>query len=196
MTLATRPTSQLSRRYAQALLDTALDKKAERDVSSDMADVAVMLERQDVLADFVAAPLYSKEEQFKAIDALGKKAKFHKLTINFLKMLADNKRLPALLEMTTAYKQALREHNDEVFVGVQTAYELNKTQMSDLGKTLKKALGQDIEIRQQVDESLLGGMVVTVGSVMIDDSIKGKLERLKLKMKSGTNENNQLKEVG
>lgn len=196
MTAATRPTSQLSRRYAQALLDTALENKAEKDVSSDMADLNEMLEREDVLADFVSAPLYSKDEQFKALEALGKKAKFHKLTVNFLKTLAENKRLSALYEVTLAYRQACREHNNEVFVDVQTAYELNKAQMSDLEKALKKTLGQDIEVRQNVDDSLLGGMIVTVGSVMIDDSVRGKLERLKLKMKTGTNENSQLKEVG
>jgi len=196
VTSMTRPVSPLCRRYAQSLLKTALDNKAESNVSKDMEDIGAMLERDDVLSDFVDTPIYSRKDQMAVIEAIAKKAKFHKLTVNFLKTLVDNKRLSSLANMVHAYQTVLREHNDEIAVNVRTAYELKKAQLDELTKTLKTTLGKNVILTQNVEKDLLGGMVVTVGSVMIDDSVKGKLERLKLNLKTGTNENANMKEVG
>ena len=194
MTTAQRPTSQISRRYAQAFLDMAIEAKAVDSITSDMNDLRGLMDEK-VFADFIASPLYGKDEQFKVIAVLGKKAKLHKLTVNFLKTLSDNKRLSDLSEILIAYTQVLRKHKGELYVDVQTAYELDKTQVSDLSKSLTKALGANVEIHQETDKDLIGGMVVTVGSVMVDDSIRGKLEKLKLKMKSGSNENIEFKKA-
>ncbi|MGE4314300.1 MAG: F0F1 ATP synthase subunit delta [Pseudobdellovibrionaceae bacterium] len=196
MTHAPRPTSLLARRYAQALLDIAVEKKSESAVESDMGDLAAMLSEGGPLSAFIKAPTVSREDQIAVIEALAKKAKFAAHTTNFLKTLAENKRLADLPEIIRAYTQAAQALKGEMNVMVTTAYPLSAAQKKQLTGTLSKTLGQDVALIEETDPSLLGGMVLNVGSIMIDDSLKGKLERLKLNMKSGNNDNRQMEKVG
>ena len=117
--------------------------------------------------------------------ALAQKAKFQTLTANFLGVLAQNRRLPALGAVIGAFQSELRRRRGEVEAKVETAFALNPAQTNALQEQLSKAMGTNVTLNVEVNRDLLGGLVVTVGSRMIDDSVRRKLEKLQRTMNSG-----------
>ncbi|MBL4589683.1 MAG: ATP synthase F1 subunit delta [Alphaproteobacteria bacterium] len=187
--------SPIASRYANAFLDVIADKKAEKAVASDIESIKSMYADSDVLADFTKDVTVSRADQLKTIDALAKKAKFHEITANFLKLLAKNNRLVDLVEMINAYDVALDIRLGNTVVNVATPFPLKAAQEKKIKAELDKALGANIQIVSEIDKTLIGGVVITVGSKMIDDSVKGKLERLTRAMKSQSGTNNQIKKA-
>ena len=112
-------------------------------------------------------------------------------------MLAQNRRLNALPQVINAMKAEMRNRRGEVEAKVVSAFALTPAQTNALQKDLSKAMGTNVTLSVEVDKELLGGMAVTVGSQMIDDSVRSKLDRLKRAMSSGSNQNQvKLEEVG
>lgn len=185
MSTNTSSSGAVARRYATALIETGIDAKALESIEKDMADICAMTCGSDDLKDLLFSPLYSREDQKKALAALADKAKFNALTTNFLLLLADNRRLAALPAIYERFCDELSTRRGEVKAQVQTAFALSDAQAKEVQKSLSAALGQDVALDVQTNADLIGGMVVTVGSKMIDDSVKRKLERLKQAMKSG-----------
>lgn len=193
MTTKNAASSAAARRYATALIDTALESKALDAIEKDLGDLSAMISASDDLQDVLHSPLFKRAEQGKALTALADKAKFHDLTKNFLSLLAENRRLPILEGVIGAVKLEIAARRGEINARVQTANALSAAQTKDLQKSLSDAMGQNVTLDVEVNKDLIGGMVVTVGSRMIDDSVKRKLERLKQAMKSGANQNAQAK---
>lgn len=186
----------VAKRYAAALLDMAAEAKIVEKVEQDLLDLQAMLEASDDLQRLVSNPLMTREQQQKAIMALSEKAKFQVLTANFLGVLAENRRLPAIGAMIGAFRNELRRRRGEIEAKVQTAFALTPAQTKKLQEELSKSMGTHVTLAVEVNRDLLGGMVVTVGSRMIDDSVRRKLEKLRRAMNTGTNTNEtQLKEV-
>ncbi len=180
------PVSSVAKRYAGSLLDMAEDKKIVEKVESDIETLkAMMLESQD-LVDALVTPLVSKKEKQDVLLALAKKAKMQGLTSNFLGVLADNGRVFMIREIIRGFEQMLRERRGQVDANVESAVALTPAQTKKLQEELSKAMGSSVALNVSVNEDLLGGMVVTVGSKMIDDSVRRKLERLQLTMSTGT----------
>jgi F-type H+-transporting ATPase subunit delta len=125
--------------------------------------------------------------------ALSEKAGFQKETKNFLMLLAHNRRLPLLESMVLAFQEEMAKRRGEVTAHVQTAFALSPEQTRQIQDTLASSLAQKIILNVSIVPSLIGGMIVTVGSQMIDDSVKRKLERLERAMKSNSNQNETLK---
>ncbi len=175
--------SGISGRYAVALYELALESKALEAVESDLSTLKAMLDESADLRDLVASPLYSRDQQTAAIEAVAKAAKLGDLTVKFLGVLAANRRLGALGSTIAAFEKLTAHHRGEVRASVVSARKLTKTQLGNLEKKLKLAVGQDILIDASVDESLLGGLTVKVGSRLIDDSLKTKLDNLAIAMK-------------
>ncbi|NVJ70359.1 MAG: F0F1 ATP synthase subunit delta [Alphaproteobacteria bacterium] len=175
--------SGISGRYAVALFELALESKALEAVESDLSTLKAMLDESADLRDLVASPLFSREQQSSAIDAVAKAAKLGDLTVKFLGVLAANRRLGALVSTIAAFEKLTAHHRGEVRASVTSARKLTKKQLGDLEKKLKLAVGHDVIIDASVDESLLGGLTVKVGSRMIDDSLKTKLDNLAIAMK-------------
>ncbi len=166
-------------------------------VETDLQELAKMIEGSPELGKLIANPLISRGQQREGIMALANKVKFQKLTGNFLGVVADNRRLDMLPHMIEAFQKELRKRRGEVEAKVETAYVLTPAQTDALQKQLSKAMGTNVTLNVEVNKELLGGMVVTVGSRMIDDSVRRKLERLQRTMSAGSNENQtKLKEVG
>lgn len=174
--------SLVSSRYADALLDLAEAKKAVPKVHKDLTELKAMIEASEQLQLFVDSPLVSKKEQLNVIDALVKKAKFQSLTHNFLGTLIENRRLGALLNIIERFFALASQRSGEIIVQVKTAHALDKAQEKEISALLSKELGKDIVVDAKVDPSILGGMIVKVGSQMIDDSVLRKLERLKAEL--------------
>lgn len=190
-------TSLVASRYASALLDMAEEAKLIDKVEKDMQELSAMIAESDDLRSLIENPLMNRGQQRDGILGIVEKAKLQQLTGNFLGVVSDNRRLAALPQIIKKFVEELRRRRGEVEAKVETAFALSPAQTDALQKELTKAMGTNVTLDVAVDEDLLGGMVVTVGSRMIDDSVRRKLERLQRTMSSGSNENQtQLKEVG
>jgi F-type H+-transporting ATPase subunit delta len=183
-------------RYATALLDMAEEAKSIESVEKDLLELEKMILASEDLQSLLQNPLIGQEKQEKALSAIADKAKFNKLTKNFLGVLAQNRRLSAALGIVGAVRKELYKRRGEVEAKVQTAYALSASQTKTLQQELSKVMGSNVTLEVEVDKDLLGGMIVTVGSTMIDDSVRRKLEKLGRAMGASSNENIQLKEVG
>ena len=175
--------SGISGRYAVALFELALESAALKAVESDLTTIKAMLDESADLRDLVASPLYSRDQQSKAIASVADAAKLSEITVKFLGVLAANRRLGALGSTISAFEALLSHHRGEVKANVVSAHVLSKKQLADLEAKLKLAVGRDVTIDASVDESLLGGLTVQVGSRMVDDSLKTKLDNLAIAMK-------------
>src|SRR5690606_21016882 len=116
------------------------------------------------------------------------KAKFNKLTVNFLMVLSANRRLNVLAGVIGAFRGELARRRGEIRVSVETVQEMTAAQVKSLQAGLSKAVGAEVAIDARINPAILGGMVLTVGSHMIDDSVARKLERLKHSMNKSSNE--------
>lgn len=175
--------SGISGRYAVALFELALDAKALKAVEADLASLKEMLAESDDLRALVTSPLVSRDDQSKGITQVAEAAKLSDLTVKFLGVLATNRRLGALTTTIRDFEKLVAHHNGEVNAEVVSAIKLTKTQITALTKQLKAAIGRDVAIDAKVDETLLGGLRVKVGSRMVDSSLKTKLDNLAIAMK-------------
>jgi len=200
---ASNASSTVVTRYANALLDLAVDSKKADKILVDLTELGAMLDGSDDLAAIVISPLIDKSEQQKALLALADKAKFQDLTKNFLGLLAQKGRVSALSAVIRAYQREFAKAQGQISASVTTAQKLSAKQEKDLQASLCEMTGSDVVLDIQVDPSILGGMIVTIGSHMIDSSVSRKLVRLKNAMVSGAqaqaglgaNENPALKEA-
>lgn len=196
MASASSDTNLIATRYAVSLLDMADDAGVSKKVESDMKDLAAMIDGSGDLRALLANPLISEAQKKAAILEIAKKARLDILTVNFLGVLTENGRLAILPSVVRAVKREVNRRRGDIEAHVQTAYALTKAQTEKLQKELTQQMGANVTLDVKVNKDLLGGMIVTVGSRMIDDSVRRKLERLGRAMSSGSNTNQQLKEVG
>ncbi len=170
-------------RYASALFDLA-DTAGKLDaVEKDLATLGALLQESADFATLVESPVISRDEQMAAVAGVAKVQGFIEMVGNFLGVLAKNGRLAHLAGTIKNFNALLSHSRGEVSAKVVSAKALSKKQHDALKKSLKEALGQDVAIEALVDETLLGGLTVQVGSRMVDSSLKSKLENLKVTMK-------------
>ena len=142
-----------------------------------------MLDESADMRSFVDSPVYGRAEQTSAVLAVAKAAKLGDLATKFLGVLAANRRLNILSSVIAGFAQFMSHHRGEVTAQVTSADELSDAQLKELKKELMASVGHDVTIDAVVDESLLGGLVVKVGSLMVDSSLKTKLDNLAIAMK-------------
>lgn len=170
-------------RYATALFELALDGDVIDPVASDLARLQAMIDDSGDLRRLIESPVFSRDEQSRAMDAVLEKAGISGLVRNLVGVVAANRRLFALETMISAYRALLSRHRGEVEAEIITAMTLSDAQSAALEEALRQSLGANVAITTEVDPELLGGMVVRVGSLMVDSSLSSKLERLQLAMK-------------
>jgi len=175
--------SGISGRYAVALFELALEEKALKTVESDLANLKTLLQESADLRELVTSPLFSRDDQSKGVTGVAEAADLSALTVKFLGVLAANRRLDTLSAAIDSFEKLLAHHKGEVNAEVVSAHSLTKTQLAALKKQLKAAVGRDVAIDASVDETLLGGLRVKVGSRMVDSSLKTKLDNLAIAMK-------------
>jgi F-type H+-transporting ATPase subunit delta len=175
--------SGLAERYAAALFELA-DERHELDaVAGDLRELRAMLLASGDLLRMVRSPVLTRAEQGKAMAAITADAGLSKLTSDFIAVVALNRRLFAVSAVIEAYLAKLAERRGEVTAEVTAAQPLSDAQQSSLTEQLRRVVGTRIAIDVRVDPSLLGGMIVKIGSRMVDGSLKGRLQRLQLSMK-------------
>ena len=170
-------------RYALALFDLALAEKKLPVVEKDLKRFHALLEGSDDLSRMVASPVFSTDEQVRAIGAVLKKAKIAGLVGNFMRVVAQNRRAFAMPQMLVAFQKLLADHRGEETAEVSVAAKLSASQTKELKAAIKSAVGKDVDLQVTIDPSLLGGMIVKIGSRQIDTSLRTKLSSLKLALK-------------
>jgi F-type H+-transporting ATPase subunit delta len=175
--------SGVAGRYATALFELALEEKALATVEQDLNRFASALDAVEDLRRLVRSPVFTAEEQQRAIAAILDKMEIEGLTANFLKLIARNRRLYAAPDMIKAFRALLARHRGQASAEVTSALSLTEGQLRALQTALKAALHKDVQLDQKVDATLLGGLVVKVGSRMVDSSLRTKLNSLKQTMK-------------
>jgi F-type H+-transporting ATPase subunit delta len=170
-------------RYASALYDLASEQNQVKPVEQAMRQLQAMLDDSADLRGLVRSPVIAAADQGRALDAVMAKAGIGGLTSNFIKLIARNRRLFVLPEMIRDYMKLVAQGRGEMQAEVTSAVALTDTQMQQLKDTLKASVGKDVAITPRVDASLLGGLIVKIGSRMIDSSIATKLNNLKIAMK-------------
>jgi F-type H+-transporting ATPase subunit delta len=180
----TTGSSGLAERYAAALFELADERHGLDAVAGDLRQLRTMVTASPDLVRLLRSPVLSREEQGKAVEALAERAGLSELTRNFLGVVAGNRRLFAVPDMIEAYLKQLAERRGEVTAEVMVAQPLNETRRNALTEQLRRALGARVAVDVRVDPSLLGGMIVKVGSRMVDASLASRLQRLRLAMRA------------
>ena len=175
--------SGIATRYATAVFDLSNDAKGLKALETDLNALSAALEGSDDLSALITSPLYSRDQQGAAIGAVAKKMKLSKTMTNTLALMASKRRLFVVPQLIVALRAKIADQKGEVTADVVSAKALTKAQSDKLAKTLKASVGSDVIINASVDETLIGGLVVKVGSKMIDTSVKSKLNALQNTMK-------------
>ena len=173
----------IARRYATALFDLADEAKALKVLESDIAALEEALAQSPELGRVIASPIHTRADQGRAMAALGEKLGLSQTMRGGLGLMAQNRRLFALPQVLAVLRQMIAEAKGELSADVTSATVLTKSQADALAKALKAKLGKTVKLNVAVDESLIGGLVVKVGSKMIDTSIRSKLAALQNSMK-------------
>jgi F-type H+-transporting ATPase subunit delta len=175
--------SGLAERYAAALFELADEQKALDQVAGDLRQLRAMISESAEFQRLIRSPVLSRAEQGRAINAIAEQAGFSQLTRNFIGLVAQNRRLFVVPAIIDAFLALLAERRGEVTAQVTAAQPLTDAQRTLVEEQLKRAVGSKVAVEIKIDPSLLGGMIVKVGSRMVDASLKSKLHRLEAAMK-------------
>ena len=175
--------ASLAGRYALALFELARDEKKLEAVGASLAGVRQALAESEDFRTLTTSPLISRSESGRAVAAAAQALKLDSLSANFLGVLAKNGRLAQLGAVIRAFDMLAARHRGEIKAEVTSAHPLDDDQVAALRATLKSRMGRDIAVDMNVDPAILGGLVVQIGSQMIDGSIRTKLNTLATAMK-------------
>jgi len=170
-------------RYAKAIFDLVLESKEAAKLETDVESLASALEESQELRDLISSPMYTRDEQKSAIVAIGNKMDLLVNLTNTLALMASKRRLFVLDSFLRQLEALIAKHKGEITADVVSAKSLTKTQSDKIAKAIKDRVGKEIKINASVDESIIGGIVIKVGSKMIDTSIRSKLNSLQTVMK-------------
>jgi F-type H+-transporting ATPase subunit delta len=176
-------TAGLAARYAAALFDLAEEARALDSVADDLRQLRAMIAGSPDLLRLLRSPVLSRPEQSRALAAVLSQAGAGELTKRFVGLVAENRRLFALSDMIEAFLSELARRRGEVTASVTSAAPLSEEQQARLGEALRRVLGGKVSVELKTDRSLIGGLLVKVGSRLVDSSLKSKLQRLQLVMK-------------
>ncbi|WP_112321354.1 F0F1 ATP synthase subunit delta [Oceanibium sediminis] len=176
-------TSGISGRYATALFELAKDAGQIDGIEADLNALSAALGESSDLRALISSPIYSRAQQGDAIRAVSEKMGLSDLMRNTLGLMAAKRRLFVLPSLIVAMQALIADERGEVTAEVTAVKPLSDAQAKALSASLKKSVGKDIVIRTTIDESLIGGLVVKVGSRMIDTSIRAKLNKMQNAMK-------------
>jgi len=175
--------SGIAARYATAVYDLAKEGKKVSAIETDLDGLTAALDSSADFKALINSPIYSRDQQGAAVAAIAKKMKLSPIMSNTLALMASKRRLFVLPQLATALRALIAEDKGELTADVTSAKALTKAQATKLAKSLKARMGKTVTINATVDESLIGGLVVKVGSKMIDTSIRSKLSSLQNAMK-------------
>ena len=175
--------SGVSGRYATALFELARDEKAIDAVKADLDRFDALLNESADLKRLIRSPVFTAEAQLKALDAVLQRAGISGIAANFLKVLTRNRRLFAVSDVIRAFRSLVAKFKGEATADVTVAETLTDRNLDALKTALKSVTGKDVALNVKVDPSIIGGLVVKLGSRMVDSSLRTKLNSIKHAMK-------------
>jgi F-type H+-transporting ATPase subunit delta len=175
--------SSAAGRYATALFELASETDALAQTEQDMEALGQALELSDDLRNLISTPIYTRDDQSRAMASVAGAMDLSALVRNVVGLMAGKGRLFMLGDVIGIFAQLMAEHRGEVTADVTAARALGDAQQAALVQTLKAAIGRDVKLNVTVDEQIIGGLVVKVGSKMIDTSIRSKLASLQNAMR-------------
>jgi F-type H+-transporting ATPase subunit delta len=175
--------SGVSGRYATALFELARDEKSVDAILADLNQFDAMLSDSADLRRLVRSPVFSAEVQMKALDAVLDKAGISGTSAKFLRVLTANRRLFAVSDVIRAFRALVANFKGEATAEVTVAEQLNDKNLDALKAALQTVTGKDVALNVKVDPSIIGGLVVKLGSRMVDSSLRTKLNSIKHAMK-------------
>ncbi|HEX2215433.1 MAG TPA: F0F1 ATP synthase subunit delta [Xanthobacteraceae bacterium] len=175
--------SGMAGRYATALFELALEQNALDAVRTELDRFDALIAGSPDLMRVVRSPVFTSDEQAKAITAVLAKAGIGGLAANFIRLVAQNRRLFAVRDMARAFRILVARHRGEATAQVTVAQALGDAQLTALKDALKSVSGKEVDLDVKVDPAIIGGLVVKLGSRMIDTSLRTKLNAIKFAMK-------------
>ena len=173
----------LSGRYATALFDLADSENQLDKVADDLESVNQMLAGSEDLRRLIRSPVISREDQQATMNSILSKMKVNSLTLKFVGVIAENRRLISIRDIIRDFQALVSNRRGEVTAEVISASNLSKPQVEQIRKVLEKISKKQVTVHNLVSEDLLGGLIVKIGSQMVDSSLKTKLNKLRFAMK-------------
>jgi F-type H+-transporting ATPase subunit delta len=173
----------IARPYATALYDLALEQGQVDAVEGDLAALSGIISESADFTRFLRSPVIPGDDKAVAMDAILAKAGVTVTVANFIRVVAHNGRLFILPAVIAAFRELAAKARGEVAAEVTSASPLSREQVTSLAATLKQKIGKTVTLQEHIDASLIGGLIVKVGSQMIDSSLKTKLTAMKIAMK-------------
>jgi F-type H+-transporting ATPase subunit delta len=173
----------IAARYATAMFELAQEGGALDALEADVATLEAAIADSDDLRDLISSPIYGRDETQAAIGGVADAMGLHAMTGNTLRLMAQKRRLFVLPALLRELRERIADYKGEVTADVVSAKALTQAQSDKLQKALSTSVGREVQLNATVDESLIGGLVVKVGSKMIDTSIRSKLNALQNTMK-------------
>jgi F-type H+-transporting ATPase subunit delta len=175
--------SGMAGRYATALFDLTSETNTIDAVKADLERFDALVAESADLNRLVRSPVFSADEQLQALSAVLDKAGIGGLAAKFLKLVTSNRRLFAVRQMVRAYRELVAEHKGEATAEITVAEELKGDHLDALRATLKSVSGKDVDLDIKVDPTIIGGLIVKLGSRMVDTSLRTKLNAIRHAMK-------------
>jgi F-type H+-transporting ATPase subunit delta len=170
-------------RYAAALFDLAQETRATDAVKADLERFDALIEQTPDLARLVRSPVFSSEDQLKALAPILERSGIGGLAAQFVKLSAANRRLFAIRDMVRAYRELVAREKGEATANVTVAEQLKPEHLAALRDALKAVSGKEVDLDVKIDPAIIGGLVVKLGSRMVDASLRTKLNAMKHAMK-------------
>lgn len=171
--------SNISKRYARAFFDIAGEEQKLEQYYNELHQFSSVIAQNKDLGGFLANPIFEQESKKKVLEKIIGKLSLSPMTINFLKLLIDKKRIDVLPDIETCYRQLMDETLQKVRVTVKTAFPLSGEMQSYITSSLKKMTGRTVDVTVENDKNLLGGIVIGVGDTLYDGSIKNQLNNMR-----------------
>jgi F-type H+-transporting ATPase subunit delta len=171
--------SNISKRYARAFFEIAVEEKQIERYFDELRQFSSIVSQNKDLGEFLANPIFEQDAKKKVLLGIISKLKLSGITVNFLKLLVDKKRIDVLSDIEACYRQLMDEALLKLRVTVKTAFPLSRETQDLIVSQLEKVTGKKIEVTIENDNSLLGGIVIGVGDTLYDGSIKNQLNNMR-----------------
>jgi F-type H+-transporting ATPase subunit delta len=171
--------SNISKRYARAFFEIATEEKQLERYYNEISQFALIIAQNKALGEFLANPVFEQESKKGVVENIIGKLKLSGMTVNFLKLLVDKRRIDVLPDIVFFYRQLMDESLKKVRVNLKTAFPLSSEMQAYIASNLEKVTGRKVEISVEKDPGLVGGIVIGVGDTLYDGSIKNQLNNMR-----------------
>lgn len=188
---------EIARRYATAFFELAQQSGQIDQITADLETLDALIASGGDFSNLLNNATLRRDDQAKALAAIAQHYKLSSLTAKLLGVVAQKRRLPALPAIVNAVAERVAAHKGEITAEVTAAQALDQSQIDEIAQNLKKVLGKEVNVRLNIDPAIIGGLIIKVGSRLIDASVGTKLERLHraLKNSNETSDKAKMKEV-